>query len=111
MPIYRPTNSGLQTKGTLWGGFDPAVSSIVAGVFMVSVMFTFGAISVLKVSWTMAVPACFLLPNAVLFAVIFSLIMGKPPRYLLDWLDSRILGRAEVDLARLPALETPALDE
>jgi len=64
-------------------------------------MATFAAISVFKLSWMVAIPACFVLPNAVLLLVIFSLVMGKPPRYLLDWLDSRVLGRTEADLTQL----------
>ena len=110
MPTYRPTNSGLQTKGTLWAGFDPTISSLVAGVFMVSVMFTFAAISVFNLSWLFAVPVCFLLPNLLLLAVVFGLILGKPPRYFLDWLDSRVLGRTGVDLAQLPEAGAPEID-
>lgn len=110
MPVYRVTNAGLQTKGSLWAGFDPTVSSVVAGVFMVSVMLTFAAISALKVSWTMAVPACFIAPNLLLFAGIYGLMVGKPPRYLMDWLDSRVLGRTEVDLTRVPVPEIPELE-
>ncbi|MFI5337711.1 MAG: hypothetical protein ACHQ5A_13060 [Opitutales bacterium] len=98
MPTYRSTNSGLQTKGTLWAGFDPLVSAIIAGVFMVSVMLTFGTISVLHLSWMLVVPVFFLLPNFLLLGVVFFLIMGKPPRYLPDWADSRILGRTAVHL-------------
>ena len=110
MPTYRPTNSGLQTKGTLWAGFDPTVSSLVAGVFMVSVMSTFAAISVFRISWLFAVPVCFLLPNLLLLAVVFGLILGKPRRYFLDWLDSRVLGRTEADLTRLPETTAPEID-
>lgn len=110
MPTYRPTNSGLQTKGTLWAGFDPTISSLVAGVFMVSVMLTFGAISVFKLSWLFAVPVCFLLPNLLLLAVIFGLILGKPPRYFRDWCESRVLGRTEIDLTRLPETMAPEID-
>jgi hypothetical protein len=110
MPIQRPTNSGLQTRGTLWAGFDPTTSSLVAGVFMVSVMFTFGAISVLKVSWVFAVPVCFLLPNLLLLTVIFALVLGKPPRHLRDWLDSRVLERNGVDLRRVPEPVAPEIE-
>lgn len=108
--MYRATNAGLQTKGTLWAGFDPTVSSVVAGVFMVSVMLTFAAISVLKVAWTVAVPSCFLAPNLVLLAGIFGLVVGKPPRHLLDWLDSRVLGRTEVELSRVSESEAPEVE-
>ena len=104
MPTYRPTNAGLQTKGTLWAGFDPMTSGIVAGVFMVSVMATFAAISVLKCSWMFAVPVLFVLPNVALLSVVFLLIMGKPPGYLRDWFESRILGRKEAALPQLADL-------
>jgi hypothetical protein len=104
MPTYRPTNAGLQTKGTLWAGFDPMTSGVVAGVFMVSVMATFAAISVLKCSWLFAVPVLFALPNGTLLSVIFLLIMGKPPGHLRDWFESRILERKETDLTRLAEL-------
>lgn len=110
MPTYRPTNSGLQTKGTLWGGFDPTISSLVAGVFMLTVMATFGAISVVKLSWLYAVPVCFLLPNLLLLGVIFTLILGKPPRYLRDWFDSRVLGQTGIDLTRVPEASAPEID-
>lgn len=110
MPVYRATNAGLQTKGTLWAGFDPTVSSVVAGVFMISVMFTFAAISVLKMAWTMAVVGFFLAPNLLLLAAIFGLVVGKPPRYLLDWLDSRVLGRTEVELARVSVPDAPEVE-
>ena len=108
MPTYRPTNSGLQTKGTLLAGFDPATSAVVAGVFMVSIMVTFAAISVLKVAWFVALPVCFLIPNAALLSVIFFLIMGKPPGYLRDWLESRVFGWTGVDLTSLP--EPPSFE-
>jgi hypothetical protein len=108
MPTYRPTNAGLQTKGTLWAGFDPMTSGIVAGVFMVSVMATFAAISVLKCSWMFAVPVLFVLPNVALLAVVFLLIMGKPPGYLRDWFESRILERREASLPQL--VELPHFD-
>ena len=108
MPTYRPTNAGLQTKGTLWAGFDPMTSGIVAGVFMVSVMATFAAISVLKCSWMFAVPVLFVLPNVALLAVVFLLIMGKPPGYLRDWFESRILERREAALPQL--VEPPPFD-
>lgn len=101
MPTYRPTNAGLQTKGTLWGGFDPVTSGIIAGVFMFSVMGTFAAIAVLKLSWVFVVPVVFVLPNAGLLSVIFLLIMGKPPGYLRDWCESRILEQTQADLTRL----------
>lgn len=108
MPTYRPTNAGLQTKGTLWAGFDPMTSGIVAGVFMVSVMATFAAISVLKCSWLFVVPVLFVLPNAALLSVVLLLVMGKPPGYLRDWFESRILERKETGIAggeELPPLE------
>ena len=108
MPTYRPTNSGMQTKGTLWGGFDPMTSGIIAGVFMVSVMATFAAISVLKLSWMFAIPVLFVVPNGALLAVVFLLIMGKPPGYLRDWFESRILERTQADLTRLA--EPPPFD-
>jgi len=108
MPTYRPTNAGLQTKGTLWAGFDPMTSGIVAGVFMVSVMMTFASISVLKLSWLFAVPVLFALPNVALLSVVFFLIMGKPPGYLRDWFESRILERTEANLTRFT--EPPAFD-
>lgn len=104
MPTYRPTNSGMQTKGTLWAGFDPMTSGIVAGVFMVSVMATFAAISVLKCSWLFALPVLFVLPNAALLSVLLLLVMGKPPGYLRDWVESRILERKE---AEAPWTEEP----
>lgn len=96
MPTYRPTNSGLQSKGTLWAGFDPTVSAIIAGVFMLTMIATFVGITVLHVSWMLVVPVLFVLPNVLLLAAVFLLIMGKPPRYLADWADSRLLGRGEV---------------
>jgi hypothetical protein len=108
MPTYRPTNAGLQTKGTLWAGFDPTTSGIVAGVFMVSVMATFAAISVLKFSWLFAVPVLFVLPNVALLSVVVLLVMGKPPGYLRDWFESRILERKETGLNW--AEELPPLD-
>ena len=111
MPTYRPTNAGLQTKGTLWAGFDPSTSAVVAGVFMASVMITFATISALKLSWLLAVPVFFVLPNAALLSAVFFLILGKPPRYLRDWVESRLLGRTEVDLTRLAEMEPPEIDE
>ncbi len=96
MPTYRSTNSGLQTKGTLWAGFDPLVSAIIAGVFLITVMVTFATITVLSVPWIIVLPLFFLLPNFLLLGVVFFLIMGKPPRYLADWADSRLLRRTEV---------------
>ena len=108
MPTYRPTNAGLQTKGTLWGGFDPMTSGIVAGVFMVSMMATFAAISALKCSWMFAVPVLFVLPNVALLSVVFFLVMGKPPGYLRDWFESRILSRREASLPQL--VEPPPFD-
>jgi hypothetical protein len=101
MATYRTTNSGLQTKGTLWAGFDPVVSSIVAGVFMVTVMATFATITVLHLSWMLVLPFCFVLPNLLMLVVVFYLIMGKPPRYLADWVDARILQRDEVRCEQL----------
>jgi len=111
MPNYRPTNAGLQTKGTLWAGFDPSTSAVIAGVFMASVMITFATISALKLSWLIAVPLFFLLPNALLLATVFFLIVGKPPRYLRDWAESRLLGRCEFSLTALGRLETPDLEQ
>jgi hypothetical protein len=111
MPTYRPTNAGLQTKGTLWAGFDPSTSAVVAGVFMASVMVTFATISALKLSWLLAVPVFFVLPNAVLLSAVFFLILGKPPRYLRDWAESRLLDRTEVDLTRLAEIEPAEIDE
>jgi hypothetical protein len=111
MPTYRPTNAGLQTKGTLWAGFDPSTSALIAGVFMASVMVTFATISALKLSWLIAVPLFFVAPNAVLLATVFFLIMGKPPRYLRDWAESRILGRTEFALVSLGRLEPPDTGE
>ena len=110
MPTYRSTNSGLQTKGTLWAGFDPAVSAIIAGVFMVSVMLTFATISVLHLPWMLVVPVFFLLPNFLLLCVVFFLIMGKPPRHLRDWADSRLTGRTEIHQGRLAEPEHFDLD-
>jgi hypothetical protein len=108
MPTYRPTNAGLQTKGTLFGGFDPTVSTILAGCFMGNVMLTFGSISALHTPWYIVVPFFFILPNAVLVSVVFFLIMGKPKRYLRDWFESRLLGRSEVDLNDIA--EPPRID-
>ncbi len=109
MPTYRTTNAGLQTKGTLWAGFDPMTSGIVAGVFMVSVMATFAAISVLKLNWLFVVPVLFVAPNGVLLAVVFLLIVGKPAGYLKDWFESRILERTVSDLTLLQ--EPTPIDE
>jgi hypothetical protein len=83
-------------------------SGVVAGVFMVSVMATFAAISVLKCSWLIAVPFLFVLPNVVLLSIIFLLIMGKPPGYLRDWFESRILARRETALPFL--MDLPPFD-
>lgn len=107
MPTYRPTNAGLQTKGTLWGMFDPTTTAVLAGVFMGTVIFTFASISALKVNWVFATIVFFALPNTITLAAIFFLIMGKPPRYLLDWCDSCILRRIacrldKIDEPRLP---------
>ncbi len=99
MPTYRPTNAGLQTKGTLWAGFDPMTSGVVAGVFMVSVMATFAAIAVVKCSWLFAVPVLFVLPNVALLSVVLMLVMGKPPGYLRDWFESRIMERTEIGMS------------
>jgi len=110
MPAYRSTNSGLQTKGTLWAGFDPTVSALIMGVFMVSVMVTFGCIGVLHAPWLLAVPVCFLAPNVLLLGTVFLLIMGKPPRYLADWIESRLLARTEVRLGDIVAPEPFDLD-
>lgn len=107
MPVYRPTNVGLQTRGTLWAGFDPSTSAVVAGVFMASVMITFATISALKISWLLAVPVFFVLPNALLLSAVFFLVMGKPPRYLRDWVESRILGRTEVNFPQMAEPEPP----
>ena len=74
---------------------------VESGVFMVSVMATFAAISVLKCSWMFAVPVLFVFPNVALLAVVFLLIMGKPPGYLRDWFESRILERKETALPYL----------
>ena len=108
MPTYRSTDSGLQTKGTLWAGFDPMVSSLIAGGFMVTVMVTFATITVLKLSWLLVVPVFFVLPNLGLLSVVLFLIMGKPPRYLADWADSRLLGRTTVHCHAL--MEPEAFD-
>ena len=97
MPTYRQTNAGMQTKGTLFAGFDPATTSILAGVFMLSVMATFASIAVLKMAWWFPVLFFFALPNLAILCVVFFLIMGKPPGYVRDWADSKILGRAEVN--------------
>jgi len=109
MPVYRPTNAGVQTKGTLWAGFDPNTSAAIAGVFLGSVMFTFAAIAKGKMPWALAVPGLFLLPNVLLLSIVFFLILGKPPRYLRDWAESRILARTEVD--RAGVVETENLFE
>ncbi len=74
---------------------------------MVSVMVTFGTVSVLKFPWLIALPGFFLLPNGVLLAVLFFLVMGRPPRYLRDWFESRVLGRTEVEALNLPEIEQP----
>lgn len=96
----------MQTKGTLWAGFDPATSTVVAGVFMASVMVTFATISALRVSWLLAVPLFFVLPNVLLLAAVFFLIIGKPPRYLRDWAESRILDRTQVELTAVAEPES-----
>ncbi|WP_145929159.1 hypothetical protein [Termitidicoccus mucosus] len=101
MPTYRPTNAGHQTKGTLWGGFSPAQLAALTGVFMGAVMLTFVSIIVMKINIWLAVIFIFLLPNTLLLLVIFTLIMGKPKRYLRDWLESRIVGRTTVQLGKI----------
>lgn len=111
MPTFRPTNAGLQTKGTLWGNFDPQTTTIVAGVFGATVMCTYGAIAGLRLAWYFAVGAFFVLPNAILLFVVFALIQGRPRGYLRDWLATFVFGRVAVDHRAITEPERPILDE
>lgn len=101
MPTYRPTNAGLQTKGSLLGGFDPATTAILSGVFLGSVLTTFGSISMLHASWYIIVPCFLLAPNLAVLFVLFTLVIGKPKRYLRDWFESRVLGLTEVNASNI----------
>ncbi len=81
----------------------------MAGVFLVSVMVTFASISALKLSWVVAVGLFFLVPNGLMLAVVFGLVMGKPPKYVRDWAESRLLGKTRLNLEGMA--EPPAWEE
>lgn len=107
MANNRATNAGMQTKGVLLAGLDPLMATLFAGCFIVSMVFTYGLVVRFHVSWIFSTLIFFVIPNGGLALVTMTLIIGKPPGYLRDWIDSYFLGGDSVDAARLRPLEPP----
>jgi hypothetical protein len=107
MANNRTTNAGMQTKGVLLAGLDPMMATLFAGSFIVSMALTYGLVVRFHFSWIFSAFVFFVLPNGGLALVTMTLIIGKPPGYLRDWIESYLLGSDSVDASRLRPLDPP----
>lgn len=105
MPNYRPTGTGLQTKGRFSKYFEPSSMGTVMIVFLMSMLFTYILVFMRGYSPVVVIPAVLIAPNAITLYVIFALVQGKPRGHLNDWFRFNFKGHQGSGLpAKAPAL-------